>query len=157
MKLDFDTIEFWNNKNRADRKKLTVQMFALFPRVLGRHGGDKYNKPSFWLIKTKMIINHHIRDCFTAGSNVDRTINGIKYKIPSVLERLEEFFNEIKDYLEDPKNIEEIRTEWGKSEIDVSQTLKYWEKCVIREIKQLHSDISFPAKEYYNHFISNEN
>ena len=64
MKLDFDTIEFWNNLNRSDKKTLTVQMFALFPRVLGRHG-DKYNKPSLWLIKEKMIINNHIRDCFT--------------------------------------------------------------------------------------------
>lgn len=156
MKLDFDTIEFWNNLNRSDKKTLTAQMFALFPRVLGRRG-DKYNKPSFWLIKKKMIINNHIRDCFTAGSNVDRTINGNIYKIPSVLKRLEEFFKEIKSYLENPKNIKEIRKEWEKSEIDVSLTLDYWEKCIIREIEQYFGDLSFPAKEYYNHFINNEN
>jgi len=156
MKLDFDTIEFWNNLNRSDKKTLTVQMFALFPRVLGRHG-DKYNKPSLWLIKEKMIINNHIRDCFTAGSNVVRTINGKIYKIPSVLKRLEELFKEIKTYLENPKNIKEIRKEWGKSEIKVSLTLDYWEKCIIREIEQYFGDLSFPAKDYYNHFINNEN
>ena len=149
MKLDFDTIEFWNNLNRVDKRKLTVQMFALFPRVLGRHG-NKYNKPSFWLIKEKMIINHHIRDCFTAGSNVNRTINGKTYKIPSVLERLEEYFKEIKEYLENPKNIKEIRKEWGKTEINVSLTLEYWEKHVIREIKQYFGDTSFPAQKYYD-------
>ena len=149
MKLDFDTIEFWNNLNRTDKRKLTVQMFALFPRVLGRHG-DKYNKLSFWLIKEKMIINHHIRDCFTAGPKVNRTINGKIYRIPSVLERLEEYFKEIKEYLENPKNINEIRREWGKSEINMALTLEYWGKCVIREIKQYFEDTSFPARKYFD-------
>jgi hypothetical protein len=146
MKLNFDTIEFWNNLNHVDKRKLIVQMFALFPKVLSGHS-DKYNKPSLWLIKYKMIINHNLRDSFTAGRNKTKFINGEDFKIPSILVRLEEYFDDIKIYLQNDKNYLEIKREWDAPNLENDKIFQSWIKLARREIKHNLGD-TFPVDIY---------
>lgn len=147
MKLDFDTIEFWNNLNSKDKRILTGQMLALFPEVFGKRS-DKYNRPALWLIEKKMTILPNFRDIFSAGGKKIKILNKITVSISAVIHKLEEFSDEIKSYLKNNENLDEIRTVWKIKELQHGQTLDYWKKKVHTEIKREFESINVAPEKY---------
>ena len=57
VRIDSKYIRFWSELTAEERRRLSIQMFSLFPQVLGPGSSDKYNPVSMWLVTTKQIIN----------------------------------------------------------------------------------------------------
>lgn len=87
-------IRFWKSLDKEERKKITGELFYLFPEVFERSNAMKYERCAVYLIKEYSVLNPSMRDIFSAGGRTDETFNGRCF--PS-LASVFRHFNQVKD------------------------------------------------------------
>lgn len=68
------SIKLWAHLSEAEKEKLRIAALAYFPILLS-HKREKYTGLATWLVSKFGIVNHALRDTFTAGGQV--AIQGI--------------------------------------------------------------------------------
>jgi hypothetical protein len=83
-------VKFYSDLTSEERKHLTAKALLLFPEVLTKTAN--YKNTSLWLLKMG-ILNHSLRDMFSASKNVQM----FGYTVPSKFMRLHKYFDYIVD------------------------------------------------------------
>lgn len=82
------TVRLWSTLSRAEKEKLIIQGYALFPELLA----GKYKRYALWLVTSKGVVNTNIRDGFSAGGQVlMMTSEGIEVKMPATFGRIRKY------------------------------------------------------------------
>lgn len=118
-------VKLWGNLKQERKDELRISALAHFPILLSNNS-KKYARLATWLVSKFGIVNHALRDTFTAGGQVD--IGGVM---------LPKIFSHISDNLDDIINIiktiskDDIAYYWG-IEISATDCISEWKKqCLI--------------------------
>ncbi|WP_446008920.1 hypothetical protein [Candidatus Electrothrix sp.] len=101
------SVKLWGNLPPKEKDKLRVIALAYFPSLLG---GDskKYTRLATWLVSRFGIVNHALRDTFSAGGK----INFGAAKFPRIFEHIFHNLNEILTEIISIQN-NDIKHYWG--------------------------------------------
>lgn len=69
-------VQLWGNLPALQKDELRIIALAYFPTLLGKNS-KKYARIATWLVSQFGIVNHALRDTFTAGGQI--TIQGVKF------------------------------------------------------------------------------
>ena len=121
-------IKLWNNLPLAEKEELRTLALAYFPNLLSSNS-KKYGRLATWLVSKYGIVNHALRDTFTAGGQVD--IQGTKFpKIYKHLtDNLEKIYTNINLILED-----DCKYYWEIEE-DNFDSISIWKKLTLSHCK----------------------
>ena len=113
------TVKLWSALSHDEKNYFTVQGYALFPEILSKTSGKKYQRYALWLATNCGVINTNIRDQFSAGGKISiSTVNGIYKNMPAAFGRIEKNKELIVDTI---------------LEIDESTLCEYWGVNTINE------------------------
>ena len=107
------SVRLWGNLSQGRKEELRISALAHFPILLSNNP-KKYSRLATWLVSKYGIVNHALRDTFTAGGQID--IDGIM--LPKIYNHM---FNNIDKITSIVKTI---------SEDDISY---YWEVDVLAD------------------------
>tara|TARA_B100000315_G_C14408286_1_gene509769 strand:- start:247 stop:732 length:486 start_codon:yes stop_codon:yes gene_type:complete len=159
VRIDSKYIRFWSELTAEERRRLSIQMFSLFPQVLGPGSSDKYNPVSMWLVTTKQIINHALRDLFTAGGFKPYSFQNNNFEVPNICLKLDDFSTEITQFILDDENLDELNTCWATHFRQSNDALKHWRRqAVINLTNQAHHETTtsqFPINDFINELFRN--
>jgi len=100
------TIKLWGNLSSEEKNELRIVALAYFPSLLSNNG-KKYSQIATWLVSKFGLVNHALRDTFTAGGQIE--IKGIKF--PRIFEHL----------------VNDLKIIYNKIEsIDTDDLIYYW-------------------------------
>ena len=88
------TIKHWRSLSTDEKEHLRIIALAYFPELLG-NSSRKYTRLSTWLVSRFGVVNHALRDTFTAGGLVK--IDGVSF--PRIFEHLETNFDSIQNVI----------------------------------------------------------
>ncbi len=75
----------WSALSKDEKDEVRIQGMALFPEIFGNDDRTKYQSLAIWAVTKKGIVDHALRDRFTAGGQETIEINGKKYEdIPKI-------------------------------------------------------------------------
>ncbi len=122
------SVKLWGNLSPLEKDDLRIKALAQFPSLLGK-GSKKYTRLATWLVSQFGVVNHALRDTFSAGGQVN--IKGVKF--PKIYKHLIDDLNEIY------KNIElieddDVKHYWEVTTIDSSK-IKQWKKLCLSYCK----------------------
>ncbi len=83
-------VKIWGNLSASDKDELRILALAYFPNLLGIDQ-KKYVRLASWLVAQFGIVNHALRDTFSAGGQV--AINGILF--PKIFHHITHDLNSI--------------------------------------------------------------
>lgn len=124
------SIRLWGNLLPSEKDKLRIIALAYFPNLLGRDL-KKYAYLATWLVSRFGIVNHALRDTFSAGGQIN--IDGIKF--PRIFEYL---FSNSKVIFEEVSSISknDIKHYWGLDFNNTDQDkIKVWKTLCIKHSK----------------------
>lgn len=116
-------VKLWANLPQERKKELMISALAYFP-VLLSNDASKYARLATWLVSRFGIVNHALRDTFTAGGQIE--IQGVMF--PKI-------FNHITENLSDIVSIvktipeEDIYYYWNISGTVFDRVDKWKEQC----------------------------
>lgn len=118
------TVRLWTALDHAEKEYFTVCGYVLFPGILSKGSGKKYNRYALWMATQKGIINTNIRDSFSAGGQIEMfTKSGIVLRMPAAFGRIKQYKELILETLlqEDEKTLKEY---W---EVDIEKDrIRQW-------------------------------
>jgi hypothetical protein len=139
-------LRMWTVLNKQDKVDMLAQGFALFPEIFSNHI-NKYERFTFWLVSSHGVLSRAMRDPFSAGGQVDLTINGNEYKkIPKKYAQLNSYKDKV-SYIINNESIETLCDTWHLSVNVVEDRMKTWVKLV--------SEQASYEKFNVNEFLSN--
>lgn len=131
--LDFTKLTHFNALTTSKQSLLISKMFFLFPEVLTGKNSSKYYRCVEWLL-SQGVLNHAMRDTFSAGGQVNCKLNGRMYRLPQVLGLLYMKRTEIMGLFSDAIPHEDaIREYWdyAHGSIFKSSLLLFWKRKVV--------------------------
>lgn len=118
-------VKLWGNLSASDKNELRIMALAYFPSLLGADS-KKYARLATWLVSRFGIVNHALRDTFSAGGQV--LITGIKF--PRIFEHITHDLGAILKIIQTIPE-EDIKYYW-KTEIEGENPHAVWIKqCLI--------------------------
>jgi len=122
-------VKLWGNLQQEEKEELRILALAHFPILLSNNP-KKYARLATWLVSKFGIVNHALRDTFTAGGQIN--IGGVM---------LPKIYNHISGNLDDIINIVKTISEDDISyywEIDapVKDHIAEWKKQCLRHCKE---------------------
>lgn len=137
-------IRHWSSLSTEEQDNLRVQMIILFPEV----AAGKYTNASMWLVSVKGVVNHCMRDNFTAGGEIKK-IDEEEYSkgFPKIWGTLSIYYEKIKSLLIDYSSIYPYICEYNPSLLFNGQNNIYnnWMSQIERIIKPKQ----IGGKKYY--------
>lgn len=121
-------IKLWGNLHSEEKEKLRISALAHFPMLLSNHP-KKYARLATWLVSKFGIVNHALRDTFTAGGQIN--IKGVM---------LPKIYHHIYDNLDDIVNIvktipeDDISYYW-EIDVPVKDCVLEWKKQSLKHCK----------------------
>lgn len=89
------SVKHWGNLDPTEKEEIMIAALAYFP-VLFSNNPKKFIKVSTWLVSTFGVVNHALRDTFTAGGKIE--INGIKF--PKIFSHLRDHLGKIHEVVD---------------------------------------------------------
>jgi len=83
-------VRLWGNLDQKRKEELRILALSYFPSLLG-NDSKKYARLATWLVSRFGIVNHALRDTFTAGGKV--IISGVEF--PKIFKHLTEDIGKI--------------------------------------------------------------
>ena len=125
-------IHHWNSLSSLEKDELRSIILILFPEVVT----GQYEKASMWLVNVKGVVNHCIRDTFSAGGKI-RLIDGKKYTegLPKIWGTLANNYNRVKNLLQEKSPILPYIKEFNPSLLQRTNMYDVWIKQVDRLLK----------------------
>ena len=121
-------VRTWNNINQDKKEEIIIQTLAYFPILLGNNS-NKYKGISTWLVTRFGIVNHALRDMFSAGGQVK--IRGEFF--PRVFGHLTSNFSSISKTI-DRMSDDDANHYWGVS-INEKDKFNVWKSLCLKECK----------------------
>ncbi len=125
-------VKLWGNLEQERKEELRISALAHFPILLSNNS-KKYTSLATWLVAKFGIVNHALRDTFTAGGQVD--IGGIK---------LPKIFSYISDNLDDIVNViktipeDDIVYYWGIETLATDCVSEWKRQCLVHCLGSLN-------------------
>lgn len=131
-------VKLWGNLSPSEKNELRIMALAHFPSILGADA-KKYARIATWLVSQFGIVNHALRDTFSAGGQV--LIQGIVF--PKIFEHIT---NDLDAIFKIIQNIpeEDIKYYW-KIDLNGANPIKVWGKLCLSHCKTGLSDKQFNA------------
>lgn len=129
-------VRLWGNLHQERKEELRILALAYFPSLLGIDQ-KKYARLATWLVSHFGIVNHALRDTFTAGGKV--SINGIEF--PKIFKHLTEDLEKI---IENINNIEndDISYYW-EVDLPIDDPVAIWKRECLRWCKNSLNETQF--------------
>ncbi|MFK8011114.1 MAG: hypothetical protein AB8B80_03670 [Marinicellaceae bacterium] len=123
-------IKHWKNLTKEEKQNIKIAAIAYFP-VLLSNKNTKYMNVSAWLVSEYNVVNHALRDAFSAGGQI--TFNSIRFpKIFNyVLSRLDEVLLVVKNI-----DIDDAKHYWDV-DLNKSQLISNWKRQCIHNGKSI--------------------
>lgn len=126
-------IKAWNNLNEELRDKLRNYAFVYFPDLLG-NSSKKYVSISSWLVTRHGVVNHALRDTFSAGG----TVKVADIVFPKIYGHFFKNLEDIKDIVR-TQEIEDLTYYW-EEHVREETKLNIWRKLCLKASKDKLSD-----------------
>jgi len=137
----------WNNLSVKKKQELTLKALAYFPGLLGSDK-KKYARLATWLVSQFGIVNHALRDSFTAGGQIQ--IGHCKF--PRIFTYLQDDLTKILNFASQI-SLEDIEYYW-ESSLTNNSIEQTWKNCALKHCEQ-HLDKNQYA--IISNIISNDN
>lgn len=124
-------IRLWNTLSNCEKETLKIQGFALFPCIFQKNN-HKFDKLSLWLAYRHGVVSSSLRDNFSAGGQINMTINGHYYNnVPRIYCNLKKVFSEVVAviYLTD---LDVLKETWGIELSGQENLIDIWMNLVLR-------------------------
>lgn len=107
-------LRFFSELTQIEKSSIRSQGFAYFPEILGT-AQTKYMGVTMWLLNSKGILPHNIRDLFSAGGTVPsiRAGRNTYFRVPQVVAHLQSSAPEIRDTIESA-SIDDLKISWRR-------------------------------------------
>lgn len=118
-------VTLYNDKNIAEKEKINVRMFVLFPYDV-IHG--KYQRAALWMCTRFSVIMPNMRDIFSAGGKVECLGKSVlPSKMPQVLQRIYNYREDIVALLKhlDAQTMADIAYNWDDADMS-KDPLEAW-------------------------------
>jgi hypothetical protein len=123
------SVRLWGNLSQERKEELRISALAHFPILLSNNS-KKYSMLATWLVSKFGIVNHALRDTFTAGGQID--VGGIM--LPKIFNHvsnnIDEIINIVKTIPED-----DISYYWGV-DVPIDDCVAEWKKQCLRHCKE---------------------
>ncbi len=123
-------IRLWSNLSPAEKKQLRVLSLSYFPILFGDNQ-KKYTQLATWMVARFGVVNHALRDTFTAGGTIK--IAGIEF--PKIFEHIE---NDLDDIIQ---NVDKIKKDdiyyYWKIAAFTGNNAKEWKKQCLKNCTYL--------------------
>jgi hypothetical protein len=122
-------IKLWGNITPVEKNELRVTALAYFPSLFSSNG-KKYSQLATWLVSKFGLVNHALRDTFTAGGQTEID----KVSFPKIFEHLINDLNLIFKRIETIDE-DDILYYWEIEKID-EDPVKLWKKQCLMHCKK---------------------
>lgn len=129
-------VKLWSNLPSPQKDDLRILALAYFPNLLGRDS-KKYARIATWLVSQFGIVNHALRDTFSAGGQI--VIKGIKF--PKIYKYLIDDLNKIYENIESVED-DDIMHYWEIDRINSSKIIQ-WQKLCLLHCKNDLSEVQY--------------
>lgn len=137
------SVKLWGNLSTSEKDQLRITALAYFPNLLGKDP-KKYSYLATWLVSRFGVVNHALRDTFSAGGQIE--INGLRFPhiFGHIFSNIDEIFKEISSIQDS-----DIKHYWGINSQDMHQNKnQLWKYLCIQ-----HSESTLNSKNF--EFIRN--
>ncbi len=125
------TIRLFSTLADEEREQVRVQLYAMFPEILG-NSSDKYNNPSLYLLTRYGIINPSFRDMFSAGGQVELPLrDGVLVKMPAAFGRIKRYKDLIIETLQET-SAKTLSENWGVLAKENGRINQWCELCAFQ-------------------------
>jgi hypothetical protein len=121
-------VKLWANLPPTQKDDLRIMALARFPNLL-RKDAKKYARLATWLVSQFGIVNHALRDTFSAGGQID--IKNTKF--PKIYKHLTNDLNKIYANIESIDE-DDLKHYWDIEKIKPSKT-DHWKKLCLLHCK----------------------
>lgn len=128
-------IQHWVNLSADKKQTLKIQTFAHFPSIFNKDRA-RYNPIATWLVSRFNVVNHALRDSFTAGGQIK--IDGVL--MPKIFENLSTFQEKIEAIIPQIDR-EELKYYWSVDHI-AANSVEQWRKLCVG-----HANTSLTAEQ----------
>ncbi|MCI5148481.1 MAG: hypothetical protein D3916_03635 [Candidatus Electrothrix sp. MAN1_4] len=138
------SIKLWGNLPPKEKDKLRIIALAYFPNLLG---GDskKYARLATWLVSRFGIVNHALRDTFSAGGKIN--FDGAEF--PRIFEHI---FNNLNEILTEVTSIQnsDIKHYWGIATSNcIHKKQMLWKSLCLKQSKSILNDKQYKIVEKF--------
>jgi len=118
-------VRLWGNLSQRRKEELRISALAHFPILLSNNP-QKYSRLATWLVSKFGIVNHALRDTFTAGGQID--IGGVM--LPKIFNHISSDIGEITNIVRAIPE-DDIFHYWGVN-VPIGNSVSEWKKqCLI--------------------------
>ena len=130
-KRDF-TIKHWSNLTSEEKEEKTILALAYFPTLFGSNQ-KKFHRLATWLVSQFGIVNHALRDIFSAGGKI--SIKGTTKKFPQIYKYIRDDLDAILKSIDKiPK--EDLCFYWKVDEDEIEAgRVDLWKELCLQNIK----------------------
>ncbi len=129
-------VKLWGNLPSSQKDDLRVLALAYFPNLLGK-GSKKYARLATWLVSQFGIVNHALRDTFSAGGQI--IIKDIKF--PKIYKHLIDDLDKIYTIIKSI-DIDDLNYYWEVESIH-SSTITEWKKLCLFHAREDLNNVQF--------------
>lgn len=132
------TIKAWNEVDERTRNEILAKAYLLFPELINSSGSTKYKRLAKWLVANYSVVDSSLRDRFTAGGQVNLTIDNQEFiKLPRICESFYSLIGDFKKQIVEMP-VEELNKYWesySPESDDYSHRLYYWRNLIHDNLK----------------------
>ena len=124
-------IRMWKTLSKEEREELIAQGFALFPELFS-NSQNKYERFTLWLVANHGVVSSSMRDPFSAGGQIDFTLNGRVYeRLPQKYGQLAAYRNRVKEIILSTDN-KSLFVTWHDVNTGIEDRMRHWIDLVAR-------------------------
>lgn len=136
------TIRLWSTLDKEEKDKLRIMGFVLFPEILDKRNGSKYDRFSIWMMTYKGVVCKSARDIFSSGGQVEiLTKDNCRLKMPAAFGRIGKYADLITECLEECA--EDVLQEYWQVAFIEENRLRQWCDLIASVISAATPEISY--------------
>lgn len=149
-------LRLWNTLTRLQRDDILAKAIILFPEIITRKAGKKYERYALWLVSEYAIVVPNARDEFSASGQKDIIIGEKTYhKVPRLFEKIYSLREKIiKEFYEISEA--ELNSYWPSKKVLVEKRISRWIEIIDNELNQNNSQkYNFSVKDLLEDILLN--
>ncbi len=148
----------WNTLSSEEQNHYVAIGFSLFPEVFAQRTNAQYQRYVLWLATHLSVINHNVRDSFTAGGNVEVLVHGVKMKVSSIFYRVRKLSLLIQRIIEESEparlkvawNVKHIEEDRMEQWIDIVSSYGQSKTLSFNQIRLILNEVFHRPQKIYS-------